>query len=177
MRKLSFCFDLALLMTLTTLSLTAQSNSDGWKRYENKLGKFAVMLPGDPQDSVNPSREGTESHSLMVKDKGTAYLLIFTLETQEQSVDEGTYGEFKRGVFEKLPMCSVESEGSAEPALSGYIGRSYKMSCDVKGTKLKIEGNLYWGKHYSYAVMALTPQNAQSPADPRFLGSFSLLGQ
>ena len=57
MRKFSVRFWLPLLIALTALPLVGQTSSNNWKRYENKLGNFAIMMPSEPQDSLNQKME------------------------------------------------------------------------------------------------------------------------
>jgi hypothetical protein len=51
------------------------------------------------------------------------------------------------------------------------------MNCDVRTQKMSFVGNLYWGKHYAYAVLAMFPTAAADPPEAgKFCNSFSVLG-
>lgn len=134
------------LTFILALSLGAQSNTDNWKKYSNNEGNFAVFFPGEPQDTVNGNDSQIQSHTLMVQDKPAVYMVVYTSMRSDQPVDDATYQVFKQSVFKELPKCAVDSEQAASPALSGYVGHSYRLSCDMATTKLMIQGNLYWGK-------------------------------
>ena len=71
----------------------------------------------------------------------------------------------------------MAEENPAFPAEAGYIGHWYRIKCEVTGMKVSMVGNLYWGKHYSYAVLVMFPA---APSDPssatRFANSFSVIG-
>ena len=58
-------------------------------------------------------------------------------------------------------------EQAPAPALEGYIGHWYQLSCAMPNVKVAIEGNLYWGKHYAYAVMVMYPINHRSSTGGR----------
>lgn|SRR5262249_26694782 len=166
------------LMLLLTLSLGAQSNTDNWKRYSNNEGNFTVLFPGEPQDMVNGNNDLVQSHTLMVQEKPAVYMVVYASMSSAQTVDDATYQVFKQSVFKELPKCAVDSELAASPALNGYVGHSYRLSCDTASTKLMIQGNLYWGKNHSYAVMVMYPANVAAPeAATRFVQSFSVLNR
>jgi hypothetical protein len=161
---------------LLTLSLGAQSNNGDWKTYGNKEGNFSVLFPGEPQDSINRSDSQIQSHTLMVQERPAIYLVIYAVMNADQKVDDATYQVFKQAVFKELPRCGVDSEQAASPAINGYVGHLYELSCEMAGTKLLIHGNLYWGKNHSYAVMVMHPANVARPeAATRFVQSFSVL--
>jgi len=48
----------------------------------------------------------------------------------------------------------------------------------MPNTKVTILGNLYWGKHYAYAVMVMFPASAAAPQTTnKFLQSFGIIDQ
>jgi len=162
------------LLVLLTLPLAGQN--DTWKKYDNATGNFSVLLPAEPQDTALPETGGIEAHVLVAQEKGVRFTVISASFAREQPVDDANYGEYKAGVLSKLPNCEVGAEQQPAPALSGYIGHWYKLNCIASNDKITIEGNLYWGKHYSYAVLALFAAGAEEPpAVKKFTGSFALL--
>lgn len=164
----------ALAIYLLALPLAAQT--DVWKKYDNKGGNFTVLFPEDPQDTVNSSDESVQSHTLMARYESAIYTVIYTAHSSPQAVDNATYEVFKAAVFKELPKCTVDSEQAPTPALDGYIGHWYHLTCDMPNTKVLIDGNLYWGKNYAYAVMVMYPVNvAQPTTEKKFWDSFSAL--
>jgi len=84
---------------------------------------------------------------------------------------------FKNAVFKELPKCEAGAEQPASPAVEGYIGRSYRLSCDMPNTRMAIVGNLYWGKHYAFAVMTMFPASAAeaTSTEKKFFDSFAVI--
>jgi hypothetical protein len=100
------------------------------------------------------------------------YMVVYTTMAAEQKVDEDTFRQFRDGVFKQLPKCEIVKEGPPSRALAGYIGHWYNLNCG----QVVFSGNLYWGKRYAYAVMAVYPVNSTEPPNvKRFLESFDLL--
>ena len=164
----------ALAIYLLALPLAAQT--DVWKKYDNKEGNFTVLFPSEPQDSVNSSDENVKSHTLMARYESAIYTVIYTVHSSPQAVDNATYEVFKNAVFKELPKCTVDSEQAPTPGLAGYIGYWYHLTCDMPNTKVLIDGNLYWGKNYAYAVMVMYPVSAAKPqTEKKFCDSFSAL--
>lgn len=164
---------LPILLLLTT-AFTGQTNT--WKKYENKSGNLSVLFPGDPQDSVNKEDQSMSSHTLVARENGTTYAVIYTSMNAEQTVSTENFKLFRDAVFKELPKCDVGPEQPVSPALDGYIGHKYRLSCAMPNTQLTIVGNLYWGKHYAYAVMYMFPASvAESQASNTFVESFSVV--
>src|SRR6266571_7415044 len=55
-----------LILLLAAGPLVAQTNE--WKRYKNTDGNFSVLFPGQPEDTVNKTEEGVQSHTLLAKE-------------------------------------------------------------------------------------------------------------
>ncbi|HMF90493.1 MAG TPA: hypothetical protein VKL40_07600 [Candidatus Angelobacter sp.] len=163
-----------ILILFLLLNLTAVffAQAVEWKRYENKGGNFSVLFPGEPKDTASDESEGMESHTLAAMEKPAGYMVVYTRDTSEQDVDDASFQEFRNGFVKKLSNCAIDREGPRSPAIRGYLGRWYQFRCG----EVNLTGNLFWGKHYSYAVMAVYPSNAGEPSNvKRFLDSFSLL--
>ena len=171
MRKVLSCVLLIVLGTLPFFALT-----DTWKRHNNSSGNFTVLFPGEPQDSVNKEGDGIRSHTLMFQDPPHVFTVVYTAMDEEQKVDEATYQIFRNAVFKELPNCSIGVERTAAPALAGYVGHWYRLNCDISSTSVTALGNLYWGKHYAYAVMVMFRSDQAAPqTTDKFLGSFGVL--
>jgi hypothetical protein len=163
------------LLFFLALSLAGQTSD--WKAYKNVPGNFSMMFPVEPQDSVNKTGdESIESHNLMAQTSSGVYLVTYAAMTNLQPVNDATYQVYKNAVLKELPTCAVDSEQAANPAIQGYIGHLYKMTCNISGAKVSAEGNLYWGKHYAYAVMVMYQAAVARPEGAKkFLESFSVI--
>lgn len=172
MRRFSLCCSL-----LALLALPVSGQNDAWKKYDNAAGNFSVLLPAEPQDTALPGGPaGIQARVLVAQDNGVRFTVISASFTQEQPVDDANYKEYKAGVLSKLPNCEVGAEQQPSPALTGYLGHWYKLNCNASNNKITVEGNLYWGKHHSYAVLALFAAGAEEPAGvKKFTSSFALL--
>ena len=164
------------LLILLLLSSPFTGQTAEWKSYKNTDGNFSVLFPGTPADSVNKTDGEIRSHTLLAMDKPVVYTVVYTTMSSAQTVDDATYQVFKKSVFKELPNCEGSAEGPPAPAIEGYIGHWYRLGCNVSGTGITIAGNLYWGKHYAFAVMVMFPTNGPDPAEiRRFVDSFAVL--
>ncbi|MGC2743018.1 MAG: hypothetical protein WA672_07505 [Candidatus Angelobacter sp.] len=163
-----------LILSLAASPLAAQTKA--WTKYKNTNGNFTVLFPGEPADSVNKTGEGVQSHTLLAKDGSVIYTVIYTAMTSAQTVDEATFQVFKKAVFNELPKCEAGAE-QALPAMEGYIGHGYRLSCNMPNTTVTIVGNLYWGKHYAFAVMTMFPASVAEPTstEKQFADSFGVV--
>jgi hypothetical protein len=163
------------LLLLLAIPFAGQTNQ--WKRYKNTDGNFSVLFPGEPKDSVNQTEGDAKSHTLLATEKPAVYTVVYTTIPSPQPVDESTFNVFKNAVFKELPKCEPGTEQPAAPAITGYIGHWYRLSCDMPNSKITVTGNLYWGKHYAFAVMAMFPDSAAEPAAgvKKFIESFSVI--
>ena len=172
MRKL-----LSGILILTLAGALAAQTSE-WKRYKNTNGNFTVLFPGEPTDTVNKTEDDSmQSHTLLAREATALYTVVYTTMSSEQKVDDATYQAFKAGVFKELPKCEAGAEQPASPVLEGYIGHAYRLNCDMPNTRVTIIGNLYWGKHYAFAVMTMFPANVAEPtaAENKFTESFAVI--
>ena len=168
MRALAFR---VLLLLCVAAPIAAQT--DEWKRYKNADGNFSVLFPTEPTDTKNKSEEGIESHTLLSTVRPNLYTVIYTTMTQEQHVDDANYETFKNAVFKELPKCNVITDKAGSHPIQGYISHQYRLSCEM-GATVTIVGNLYWGKHYSYAVMVMFTTPSDPPTISKFTDSFEI---
>jgi hypothetical protein len=163
------------LLVLLAIPFAGQTNQ--WKRYKNTDGNFSVLFPGEPEDSVNQTQGDAKSHTFLAKENAAVYTVVYASISSPQPVDENTFSAFKTTVFKEHPKCEPSTERSAEPAITGYIGHWYRMSCELPNGKVTILGNLYLGKHYDFAVMAAFPDSASEPTAGvnKFIESFSVI--
>jgi hypothetical protein len=116
------------------------------------------------------------SHTLQILKPPAVYTLVWTFIEANQTVTEANFEVFKTSFLSKLPKCTVAADQPASPALSEYIGHEYQLNCDLPQGKVTIVGSLYWGKHYSYAVMGIFPSTLPQPANmKRFVESITLI--
>lgn len=161
------------VLLLLCLAAPIAGQTDEWKRYKNADGNFSVLFPNEPTDTINKTENGMQSHTLASTVRPTIYTVIYTTMTEEQPVNDATYEVFKNAVFKELPKCTVMSDKTGSPAIQGYISRDYRLSCELN-VKVTILGNLYWGRHYSYAVMAIFTSPSDPPTVQKFTDSFEI---
>ncbi len=116
------------------------------------------------------------TRQLQVQEKGVFYGVVWASMDVAQTVDEANFQIFKNSFLSKLPKCEVGTEQPASPAFQGYIGHGYRLNCDAPQAKLAITGNLYWAKHYCFALMAISASSAAEPAEMKsFIESFAII--
>jgi hypothetical protein len=164
-----------LILSLAAGPLAAQTSE--WKTYKNTSGNFTVLFPGEPADSINKTEGDMQSHTLLAREGSAVYTVVYTVMTNAQTVNEATFQAFKEGVFKELPKCEAGAEQPVSPALASYIGHAYRLSCDMPNAKVTIVGNLYWGKHYSFAVMTMFRGDTAEPTstEKKFVDSFKVI--
>jgi hypothetical protein len=164
-----------LMLWLAAGPLAAQTSE--WRRYKNTNGNFTVLFPGEPEDTVNKTEDDSQSHTLLARENTAFYIVIYTVMTSEQPVNDATFQAFKDGVLKELPKCEAGAQQPASPALEGYIGHAYRLNCDMPNAKVTVVGNLYWGKHYAFAVMTMFPASVAEPTatEKKFAESFALI--
>src|SRR5579864_1924653 len=162
------------LLLLCLAGSLAGQNED-WHRYSNDAGNFSVLVPAQPQESVNPG-SGTETHTIQTIANRVGYTVVYVLNTSDQKVDEPTFNIYRDAFIRSLPNCQKPTESAASPAIPGYIGRWYRFNCRVGEKPQTFIGNLYWGRRYAYAVIVIFET---SPSDPpnakKFTDSFAVL--
>jgi len=158
---------------LAAISVTAQTV--GWREYKNLGGNFSVLLPGEPRLSTETQGANT-IHTVLSLVDSLGYIILYTKNERDQAPDEASYKSFKELFLKGNSQCSVVSEQPAAPVLNGYIGHLYRLHCERFNMNMTLFGNLYTGKHYSYAVMGMF---GTTPTDPpeikKFVNSFSLV--
>lgn len=161
------------VLLLLCLAAPIAGQTDEWKRYKNAEGNFSVLFPTEPTDTKNKSEEGIQSHTLLSTVRPNLYTVVYTTMTHEQTVNDSNYETFKNAVFKELPKCNVITDKTGSPAIQGYISHEYRLSCELNVT-VTIVGNLYWGKHYSYAVMVVFTSPPDPPTIKKFTDSFEI---
>jgi hypothetical protein len=163
---------------LLFVASTAAAQTADWHQYKNEAGNFSALLPGQPTDTDNApdSKDVVGSRTVTATENGVSLNVIYVILRDQQEVTEENLQAYKEGFLKQLPGCSVSSEKPASPAVPGYVGHLYRMDCTISNTKMNFSGNIYWGKHYSYAVLGMF---ASAPTDPpgvkKFLDSFAVI--
>jgi hypothetical protein len=171
MRRLVPGFWIMLLFTTLWMGQT-----DEWKKYKNTEGNFTVLFPGEPQDIANERISGTTSHGLLAQKMPVVYVVVWSVLDVAQPVNDANFEAFKNTVFNSLPKCTAGSDQPASPTFQGYIGHRYRLNCDPPQGKMTVVGSLYWGKRYSFAVMATFPANVPDPTEvKKFMESFAVI--
>ena len=152
------------------------SPADNWILYSNPNGNFAARMPSAPKDTINPTGSDQVSHTLQASADGNAYTVVYVHNQTEGTVDSATYTIFRDNFMKGMPTCQLITEGDPSPVVRGYVGHSYRLNCVFSGTKVTIIGDLYWGRHFAYAVMAVFPTATfDPPLAKTFVDSFALV--
>jgi hypothetical protein len=102
--------------------------------------------------------------------------VVYAFWKPQEEVNEVAFERYRDYFLDNLEACDVLSEEPPSPPVRGYFGHSYRLNCKVQGKKMILVGNLYAGKHYTYAVMAMfAPDTLLSPTIKKFLDSFTVL--
>ena len=168
---------IVIVSAVAVLVAALAGQNDQWQKYTNRSGNFSVLMPVQPKDTPTPNAS-TETHTIQAISGGAAYTVVYVVNPSEQQVTEANYKIYRDAFVSGLPNCKVVTESAAAPALPGYIGRWYRMDCNVDGKALSFAGNLYWGKRYAYAVLTMfSTAPSIPPTAKRFSDSFANLGQ
>jgi tetratricopeptide (TPR) repeat protein len=148
-----------------------------WISYRSEGGNFAALFPFEPKDTPNPTEDNQVSRTIQATtNEGISYMVVFAQMTVEQAVDETTYKTYRDAVLKGLSTCDVAVESAASPAVRSFVGHAYRLNCVFNNVKMTMVGNLYWGRHYGYAVLAMFAATVSDPPTARkFVDSFSLV--
>jgi hypothetical protein len=157
------------------LALPLAGQSDQWHTYKNAAGNFSVLMPAEPQETTG-SEPSQTSHTIQAISNSIGYTVVYVIIPGEQVVDEPTYRVYRDAFMKSLPNCELVTETDPSNVVRGYVGHWYRMNCLVKGSKFTFVGNLYWGKHYAYAVLAMFPTAPSTPPTAtKFTDSFAVI--
>lgn len=161
------------LVLLAAGSVAAQSLN--WREYKNSGGNFSVLMPSDPSDTANHDPEG-DSHTVQATDHSVGYTIFYVKFSQDQAVNDANFKAHRDAFLANFADCTLFSEQTATPAISGFVGGSYRLNCKLPGAKTRNIGNLYLGKHYFYGVFALfVPESSEPPNVEKFVDSFTVV--
>lgn len=163
------------LLLCVGVSFTASAQQ--WKQYQNTAGEFAVLLPGEPTNTLMQHVGGTESRSVTARHNGVVYMVAYATMAQPHPVNQTMFTAYRNGILHALGKCRrVGKERPASPTVAQYIGGRYKLMCGTPPARMTIVGNFYWGEHHAYAVIvAFSPKAESSAHVSRFLQSFKVL--
>jgi len=163
------------ILGLICAALPLAAQSDQWHDYKNAGGNFSVLLPAEPQESSG-GESALTSHTIQAISNSIGYTVVYVVIPAEQVVDEPKYKIYRDSFMKSLPNCDLITEAGPSVAQRGYVGHWYRMNCLVKGSNYTFVGNLYWGKHYAYAVMAMFPSTSTTPPSAaKFTDSFAVI--
>ncbi len=165
----------ALLFAGLTSPMAGQTEE--WKTFKNEGGNFSVLLPTEAKETVaGGGDQGPESHTFMATSNSVSYVLVYVYTKPEQPATEEEFKIYRDSLMQNFAGCQIATEGAAAPPVPNHVGHFYTMNCDFKGVKMTVIGDLYWGKHYSYAVLSMYAAGGASPAGARkFTDSFAVL--
>ena len=150
---------------------------ENWFTYKSVGGNFSALLPVEPKETLNPvPEEISNSRTILSLSNGLGYMVVYAQTATEHRVDVASFNAYRDSFLKTMPTCSVAAESDASPALRGYIGHAYRLNCVINGDKMIMVGDLYWGRRYGYAVLAMFNTAVSDPVNARrFLDSFSIL--
>jgi hypothetical protein len=144
-----------------------------WREYKNPGGNFSIQVPVEPEDTK--IGEDVDAHIILAFVDEVGYTVAYSKSTEDQPVNDAIFKEYAQGVI-KSSHCKLVDEAPASPAIPGLIGRHYRLDCVTGTQKLTDVGNMYVGKHYTYAVLVMFPPNPVDPPNTKkFIDSFALI--
>ena len=166
----------ARILIVVCLAAPFAGQAEQWQRYKNAEGNFSVLMPGTPKDSPNGDQSAQISHTIQAISGSIGYTVVYVVNKADQPVNEATYKIYRDAFLKGLPNCKLVTENPASPAMRGYIGRWYRMKCQVQDKDMTFVGNLYWGRRHAYAVLTMFQTAPSEPATgARFINSFTAL--
>lgn len=143
---------------------------------QERRRQFHSPVPGRTTRQRQQCRRRHEITHIAGPEKGVIYTVVWASMDAAQTVDEANFQIFKNSFLSKLPKCEVGTEQPASPTLQGYIGHGYRLNCEAPQAKMAITGNLYWGKHYCFALLAIFASEEGEPAEMKsFIESFAII--
>lgn len=165
------------LLAPAQLAGQAQTNpqSSAWQTYKSDAGNFSASFPGEPKDVDTSGPNGPPTHTIQVFAGTNGYMVVYVTSPSDQTVDDANFNSYRDSFIKSMDGCAIANEAAAAPAVRNFVGRFYHLNCIFQNTKLTLAGNLYWGKHYAYAVLAVfEPAATDPPAAGTFLSSFAI---
>ncbi len=169
---------LCLGLTLPLLVGAAQPGNlpDGWRVFTSKAGKFAVALPGDPEESkqrVLSASAALEVHTFVVDTKDGAYIVSYS----DMPADEVKAGSESKRLDLAHDGAVARAKGKLRSEknrdLDGYPGRELAIRAE-KGQRIRMR--IVAVKNRLYQAMALGPAKFTESKDvTRFLDSLRLV--
>ncbi|HET9402380.1 MAG TPA: hypothetical protein VFO34_15655, partial [Candidatus Acidoferrales bacterium] len=149
----------------------------GWIAYGNSDGNFTALMPIQPKITPNAANQGQVSNTIQaLADDGVAYTVVYVRNAEAQPVDEQTFQLYRDMFLKSVPTCSVLAEFAASPDVQGLVGHAYRLNCVINNVNMTMTGDLYWGRHYAYAVFAMFGPMVSDPAEARkFVDSFKVI--
>lgn len=161
-------------MLLVSLAAICSAQTD-WQPYRNTDGNFSALMPTTPSEIYTHDFDSGTTHTIRSVDQGAGFMVVYEKAKGEHTVDQASYDAYERGVLQSLGECKIEDKAGASLAVPNTIGAWYRMDCTVGQTPMYLVGNLYWGKHYAYAVMVAYPHSSAIPPIDKFVNSFGLI--
>jgi hypothetical protein len=167
----------AILLAAAPLSVLSQTNpqSDQPAAYKSDAGNFSANFPGEPKDTDSTEPNGPRTHTIQSISGSNSFMVVYVVTDSAQTVNEANFTLYRDAFFKSLGQCEIANESAASPDINNFVGRSYHLNCTFGGIKLTLAGNLYYGKHFSYAVLTVfEPVSKDPPEATTFLHSFSV---
>ena len=166
-----------ILLAAAPLSVLSQTNPQSGQpsAYKSDGGNFSANFPGEPKDTDSTEPNGPRTHTIQSVSGSNSFMVVYVITDSAETVNEANFTLYRDAFFKSLGQCEIGNEAAASPDINSFIGRSYHLSCIFAGIKLTLAGNLYYGKHFSYAVLTVfEPVSKDPPEATTFLHSFSV---
>ncbi|MBE9224472.1 hypothetical protein IQ264_03150 [Phormidium sp. LEGE 05292] len=141
-----------------------------WNEFSSEPGRFAVSMPGTPQEETETNEDGSTEHSFSLTSDDSAFLIHYSdipdIEklSKEQITEllDNAPNDFAKAAKAKLITATTVS-------LDGHPGKEFEFT---SSEGINGKGRVYLVKQRLYIVVGMTtqPDNLQ-----RFLDSFRLI--
>jgi hypothetical protein len=141
-----------------------------WSEFSSPQGRFAVLMPGAPQEETETNQDGSTDHSFSLTSDDSAFLIHYSDIPEMEKLSQAEVAklldnapnDFTQGANAKLLRTKTVT-------IDGHPGKEFEFTLK-EGINGK--GRVYLVKERLYIVVGMTtqPDNVQ-----RFLDSFRLL--
>jgi Gram-negative bacterial TonB protein C-terminal len=164
---------LPLVSSLLSFFLIFQTEALKWKEYTSQLGKFTVLLPGEPTTAYRPVTGDSNiyiNHITNVQTPAANYSIGF-FDIPVDFTESGNFNQlFNNTRYSIIKLYSLELQEEAEILWRGYPGRSWRMTSSDEKQFLTI---IFLVKKRVYYLTVILPNNQNDLSDVgKFYESF-----
>lgn len=153
-------------------SLSRQLAQANWQEFSSTDGKFAVALPGVPEEDTKTDPSGNINHSFTLALDEELYLINYFDFPESFEADDSEV----QTLLDTLPAsfaqgASAQLKGDRNITLNGHPGKEFEFALANEQAPPGV-GRLYLVDRRLYLAIAMTPQTQKAQ---RFLESFRIL--